>query len=297
MSPSNIDYLPENSLLAFSTSTVCRVYHISQDIVVNQTLSMTGQNISYVKILTEYHALLAEKGALSVRWLETGDVLRNIAINSNQFIQSIVLDKQIRNHVIIGDNFGQIFFHDLRLRNSLIDKVKCHSLEILSLKLNSNHLLASASADNTVKVFDLRKSQCLMNPAREKCNPMSLDWVNQNCINYTSGKNKNVLTFKHVYSGSVWQHNLFNKSLLTMALGSPNELISITKSRASFYLEHIRFSPSRVQSNKFVLSLGFKPLAAFIDESLDSMIVFNKANKIIIYNLRQLNNMPCQTYS
>lgn len=51
--------------------------------------------------------------------METGDIMRTIKINTNQTIHSVTFDYKTTKLLILGDSFGQIFFHDLRKKTLL----------------------------------------------------------------------------------------------------------------------------------------------------------------------------------
>jgi WD40 repeat protein len=284
----NIDYCSQNSILATTIHNTCKIFRPTLDKPFGQMAEFKADNISFTKILSEHYLLLLENNQFSIRLLESGEVLRRIGINTNQTIESLTFDHHSTRLLIFGDNFGQIFFHDLRMRNSLVHKKGCHQAEVKSLKTNGETLLSSHSADRTIKIYDLRNQDLLVNFTREKSKPAHLNWLDQNYISYISKRREREVRFLHVHTGSKWQHQLSGSVIDSTPIASDNGLINITEKDNGFYLEYIQFAPSRILAREFELWINREPRVAFVDERMGMLLVVDASNSVGIYQLDQL---------
>jgi len=169
-----------------------------------------------VAVNTKYFALpYAGGGGPVLVWSlakkeRMGAKLPFIAVHKAQ-VQDLVFHPFNENMIVTGDDIGRICltrFPDEGLTEDITEPVAAfegHSkkITVLSPHPTANNILASGSADNAVRIWDLERSESVYADDVEAAGaaagvadaPLSLEWNNNGSLLLVSGKGKNVRIF------------------------------------------------------------------------------------------------------
>lgn len=88
----------------------------------------------------------------------------------------------------IGNEAGQIISHDLRIKQSIVAELESHTSRVCSVQWRSDGgFLASGGNDNTIKIFDARKTSPVMSKTTHIAAVKAISWCPWNLNHIASG--------------------------------------------------------------------------------------------------------------
>lgn len=78
--------------------------------------------------------------------------------------------------LVSGSKSGDVFVHDVRVKEDYVQKLEGHSLEVCGIKCRDLNVLATGSNDNTVKIWDLRMESARSTLAAHESAVKALAW-------------------------------------------------------------------------------------------------------------------------
>jgi WD40 repeat protein len=286
----NKDFRVSTSQLAIPSMDSCVIFNIFAMNPLKTMQKVPCGRLSCVKWLNDVLLCLASEFNVQMIDVDIGKRIRNLEFPpfKKANVNSITFQKSDQHILIAGDDEGDITFHDIRERHSLIRQVRSHKDEVILLKMNEGSYLGSVSFDQTIRIYDIRSDKTVKHTRLED-ESRSFSWIGLDKFVVSHSSKKPLLKIFSAESDKILACHSSSPSFVTEYFEETKLIwnFPFSKKLNTSQINLISYGGESFTSRKYSIDIS-AVVSCFFDPFRSALIAFDQLGMFHIYNFQDL---------